>query len=84
MAKEPLPGRVKTRLAKEVGSTVAAWCRICVRAACGRGSGLALCEQFSLHPYPLHRHSRGTGRGALLSGVANVGTRAGDGASRTG
>mgnify|MGYP005706218353 FL=1 len=25
MAKEPLPGRVKTRLAKEVGSTVAAW-----------------------------------------------------------
>ena len=25
MVKEPLPGRVKTRLAKEVGSTVAAW-----------------------------------------------------------
>ena len=25
MAKEPLPGRVKTRLAREVGSTVATW-----------------------------------------------------------
>ena len=25
MAKEPLPGKVKTRLAREVGSTVAAW-----------------------------------------------------------
>ena len=25
MAKEPLPGKVKTRLAREVGSTVATW-----------------------------------------------------------
>ena len=25
MAKEPLPGQVKTRLAKDLGTTVAAW-----------------------------------------------------------